>query len=322
MYRRILVPLDGSTASERILAHIRPFITPGRTRLTLLRVVDPTRDQRALGTLEAAAVTVGRLKEEAGQYLARVRGELRGLGIPARAEVIDGDVASAIYNCAEADEVDLIAMSTHGRSGVSRWALGSVADHVVRIARQPVLLVRSETEVVRSDAIRKVLVPLDGSRLAEQALEQGVRIAGATGASLLLTRAVNLKTERELDGILEQVEGRRALRAYRARAADHYLSHIQQQLRAWDVSSECAVVQGDPADAILATAESAEVDLIVMSTHARSGLGRWVYGSIADKVLRGSNRPLLLMRGKQLPDGARLSAAPSVEMAVPSNGAH
>jgi nucleotide-binding universal stress UspA family protein len=235
---------------------------------------------------------------------------------------VDGDVASAIYNCAEADDVDLIAMSTHGRSGVSRWALGSVADHVVRIARQPVLLVRSETEVVRSDAIRKILVPLDGSRLAEQALEQAARIAGVTGASLLLTRAVNLKTERELDGILEQVEGRRALRAYRSRAADHYLTHIQQQLRARDVSSEPAVVQGEPADAILAAAESAEVDLIVMSTHARSGLGRWVYGSIADKVLRGSNRPLLLMRGKHLPDSAHLPVEPYTAMPVPSSGAH
>jgi nucleotide-binding universal stress UspA family protein len=322
MYKRILVPLDGSTASERILAHIRPFITPRHTRLTLLRVIDPTRDQRALGTIESPSVTMARLKDEAGQYLARVRGELRGLGIPARVEVVDGDVASAIYNCAEADDVDLIAMSTHGRSGVSRWALGSVADHVVRITRQPVLLVRSETEVVRSDTIRKVLVPLDGSRLAEQALEQAVRIAGATGASLLLTRAVNLKTERELDGILEQVEGRRALRAYRSRAADHYLTHIQEQLRARDVASDAAVVQGEPADAILAAAESAEVDLIVMSTHARSGLGRWVYGSIADKVLRGANRPLLLMRPRHLPDSAHLPVESYAAMPVPPNGAH
>jgi nucleotide-binding universal stress UspA family protein len=300
MYRRILVPLDGSTYSERVLAYLPAFVTPGRTRVILLRVLEPYHPYSDLGYAEALEhISAGNLWTEAEQYLKGLQGELRAQGIAAQVQVMGGDVTAGICAVAEDEDVDLIAMTTHGRSGVSRWALGSIADHVVRVVSRPVLLVRGDTAVTPGSALERILVPLDGTPLAEQALPQAQELASERGASLLLMRALDLKTERELDGILAQVEGYDALRTLRARAVEGYLAGVRDRLEDAGVGSRSFVHDLSPAKAILETAEQERADLIVMSTHARSGLGRWMYGSVADGVLRGAPCPVLLERARK-----------------------
>ncbi|MBA3533845.1 MAG: universal stress protein [Ardenticatenales bacterium] len=297
MYQKILIPLDGSPFAERVLAHIRPFITPHHTSVLLLRVVERTKVVSATGPLGSlASLSAERLWEEAEGYLRAIQGELRAMGITAECKVVAGDVTSTICESALAHDADLIAMATHGRSGVSRWALGSVADHVVRVCPLPILLVRASAETMSNQQLRQNLVPLDGSLFAEQALDSAQALAQENGASLLLVRSIDLKSERELDGMLEEVEGGSALRAHRARAARLYLDHVQEQLHSSGVCSHYHLMYTPPAPAILKTASQEEVDLIVMSTHARSMLGRWVYGSVADKVARDTTCPLLLVR--------------------------
>lgn len=300
MYRRILVPLDGSTYSERVLAYLPAFVTPSKTQVILLRVVEPYHPYSDLSYVEALGrISAGNLWAEAEQYLRGLQGELRAQGIAAQVRVMDGDVTAGICAVAEDEDVDLIAMTTHGRSGVSRWALGSIADHVVRVVSKPVLLVRGDTAVTPGRMLKRILVPLDGTFLAEQALPQAQELASERGASLLLLRALDLKTERELDGILAQVDGYGALRSLRARAVEGYLAGVRDRLEYGGVGSRSFVHDLSPAKAILETAEQEQADLIVMSTHARSGLGRWMYGSVADSVLRGAPCPVLLERARK-----------------------
>jgi nucleotide-binding universal stress UspA family protein len=299
MYRKVLIPLDGSPFAERILPHIERLISSQQTEFILLSVVEPTSyviSPRTMTVMEAFDTT--HLRQNAEVYLRQVKGELREMGLRVHEHVIEGDVASAICDVADTQDADLIAMTTHGRSGMGRWAFGSIADRVIRTASQPIFLVRGTAEVPSTDAIRRILVPLDGSELAERVLPQAQALVTEKGAELLLVRAVEPLTDWEVAEIYANWESIDDVYSHRQTAAERYLEQVQEQLRAASVPSTIVVNEGHPAKMILDTAEAENVDLIVMSTHGRSGLARWVYGSIADKVLHGTTRPLLLIRAR------------------------
>lgn len=282
MYHKILVPLDGSPFSARVLPYLTPYLTPW-SEIHLLHVREPQHGPQDM---------------EAEDYIQTLRGELRSMGTRTQGAVRRGDVTSVICEYAQTQGMEMIAMATHGRSGVNRWALGSTADHILRRCTLPTLLVRPASSDLRGTPIlQRILVPLDGSSLAEHALATAQKLAKASGASLLLLRAIDLQVEQEIDGPLLEMAGQATLRRHRAQAANHYLTQIQYQLRRQQVDSQSHVMYTRPHQAILATAKSAPSDLIVMSTHARSLIGRWVYGSVADQVVREAPCPLLLTRG-------------------------
>lgn len=145
---------------------------------------------------------------------------------------------------------------------------------------------------------RKVLVPLDGSELAERALECAAQLARELGSSLVLLRVVNatefapaqaLAAWSTADLLSVAAEDER-------RSAQEYLERVAARVRQAGVDAQCAVRMGDPAGEIVEYGKANRIDLIVMSTHGRSGLSRWVYGSVADRVLRGGTLPVLLVR--------------------------
>lgn len=312
MTQKLLVPLDGSRFAERVLAHLLPVATALNSPVLLVRVISSVPPVAAPEPWMCTPPPATE-RENAERYLRGVQGELRAQGIRATTQVVEGDTVLALCEVAERERVGLIAMATHGRSGVSRWALGSVADHLVRIAPHPVLLVRATMESPTGGTLRRILVPLDGSPLSEEAIPQARALAEATGASLILVRAVEMQTERELDGIMVPSDGPNLLRAQRGRAAGHYLLSIQERLQTIGIPCSSFVIHQPPAQAILTVAEHEEADLIVMSTHARAGLGRWVHGSVADGVLLGATCPLLLVRGGETGAGlvwSRLTQAP------------
>jgi nucleotide-binding universal stress UspA family protein len=144
---------------------------------------------------------------------------------------------------------------------------------------------------------KHVLVPLDGSKLAEVAIPEAVNLAEATGAELTLLQIVLPITDvLETDGyplhIDEQFEARRA-RAF------EYLDRVRHRLGARSVTIHVAVEMGPPADAILDYVRAHSIDVVVMATHGRSGVRRWVFGSVADKVLRGASSAVLLVRATE-----------------------
>ncbi|RME49260.1 MAG: universal stress protein [Chloroflexi bacterium] len=301
MYRKVLIPLDGSPFAERILPHIERLISSAETELILFHVVEPFHHVVSPETragLTDAEIT--NFRESATLYLKRVRGELREMGLQAHVQTAHGDVASAICDTAQAQGADLIAMTTHGRSGVGRWAFGSVADRVIRTASQPVLLVRGTTDTPSNGEIRRILVPLDGSELAERALPHATKLAQEKDAEVLLVRAVEPLTDLEFAGLFASWESPEAVYQHRQTAAQRYLEQVQQDLKVAGVPSSTLVDEGRAADLILDTVEAENADMIVMSTHGRSGLARWVYGSVADKVLRNATCPLLLIRAIEM----------------------
>lgn len=297
MYRKVLIPLDGSPFAERVQAHLQPLIVPGETELILLRVVEPL----SYSVSPEAFASLGGMDEalrldEAKTYLDGVRGEWRELGVRTHMEVSGGEVATAIVRSADLHGADLIAMTTHGRSGLGRWAFGSVADRVIRSASQPIFLVRGTSEVAAERTVRRILVPLDGSELAEQALEPAKAMAKEAGAEILLVRAVTPLTETEVAALYTGWGSADEVYSRRQTAAKQYLGRVERDLKATGLKVATFVDEGHPAQVIVETEASHEADMVVMSTHGRSGVVRWVYGSVADKVLHRTRCPLLLVR--------------------------
>jgi nucleotide-binding universal stress UspA family protein len=283
LLNRILVPLDGSTHAEAILSQLRRILPPHESRLILLQVM-PFAPWASY--------------QEAEKYLQRVAFQLTNDGYPATPMIRRGSPAETILETASTGHASLIALTTHGRTGPARWVLGSVAERILQSSPLPVLVARSfPSRVCRgkleSRPIRNFLVPLDGSR---QAL-------GSLGPVLSLARPVDAQVT--LLHVNEPFP-------YDSRwnSPDETLKAADQRLRAACIPSRVEQRQGDPADVILETADKEEMDLIAMTTHGRSGPSRWLFGSIAAKVLRGSSIPLLVVR----------HPVPATEEILPASG--
>jgi nucleotide-binding universal stress UspA family protein len=295
-FQRILVPLDGSAFAERVLAVLPRIATPAATELVLVNVIEPVR--YAFGAIDFTTPRlVTYIRTSAQAYIEQQADRLRNAGYQVKTYILDGDVAQCILDRARAVNSDLIAMTTHGRSGFVRWALGSVAERVVQGATVPVLLV-GETQDGAGAGLRHILVPLDGSTLAEQALPLAQTLASATGAHLLLLQVVQAPDEGSKRILWGSVAEADAVLARWCADAEHYLRQRANELQETGVTAEVRAVLGNPDKVIHNLVADEAIDLIVMSTHGRSGLSRWYYGSVANKVMRSVGCPLLLVRSK------------------------
>jgi nucleotide-binding universal stress UspA family protein len=305
MIRTLLVPLDGSALAETALPIATELAHLLGASIVALRVIDPLGEARPIAalladdedTLPEINFDVLAEREQAQHYLDGVVAQLRAAGLRAHARVAVGYAADQIVQAAT--QFDLVTMATHGRSGIRRWAFGSVADSVLRRATTPLLLVRADqTEVVATGRPRRILVPLDGSALAEQALPVAMELARAAKATIVLMRSFCWPDEiatsfAYLDpirsgGLIEQDEAR-------VRAE---LEAVAARLTAQGATITTIVGSAPPAEAILATVAMQHADLIVMSTHGRGGLKRWALGSVADRVLHLAAVPVLVVRAE------------------------
>lgn len=299
MYRKIAIPLDGSPFSERILSYLPGLVTPHKTELLLLHVVELSHYLSLMAPDALHTVDMGHWRQEAESYMARVQGELREQGYKVKVQTLEGDVASVVCQVAEQENADLIAMTTHGRSGIPNLLLGSVADRVVRTARQPVFLVRPQREAKPHIPLQRFLVPLDGSELAELALPQAIKLAKANRGEIWLLQAVEFPEywgeeyvgAQTMPGLISTDE--------QEAIAREYLAGVAEKLEAEGISVHTVVTVGHAVAAIANAAAENEVDLIVMSTHGRTGLSRWVFGSVAEKVVRSAECPVLLIRARE-----------------------
>ena len=183
-------------------------------------------------------------------------------------------------------------MSSYGRSGLSRWMFGSVAEKVLRHAPCHLLIIRARVES-NTFTRQRILVPLDGSQMAEQALMPAVSLAVATKAELLLLRAI-VSGKAALDAADRSVLYG-DIEARERREAEAYLHKTVTSLADAHDAIKIHVVAGHVAETIVDTANERQTGLIVMSSHGRSGLSRWLYGSIAEKVLHGARCAALVI---------------------------
>jgi nucleotide-binding universal stress UspA family protein len=311
-FRSILVPLDGSQLAEQALPlAVRIAQAAGsKLRLVLVHRLPPAPLDPASAKLFTSIDLATRKSERA--YLRRVQARLREEGVRLSSAVtLTGPVGPALDTYVRELGMDLVVMATHGRGGIRRAWLGSVADHLIRHLEVPVLLVRPEdgrpAEPGKAD---RILVPLDGSPLAEEALEAAVRLARAWDAEVCLLQIVApvlLSVDPALpipSAYEEELTGmsRQQAQAYLDRTAGRLR---EQGLRA----SGTAVIGWNAADAILDTARPDQVAMAVLATHGRGGVRRLTLGSVADKLVRGAMVPVLVYRpagrGRKRPSAAR-----------------
>lgn len=272
---RCLLPTDGSDLATHVVGPLRRLLGDDLSEVILLRVVPV-----------ATASEQGDAIDEATAELQATRDQL-GLPGTVTLRVARGDPAEQIL--AVADEVDarLIAMTSHGRSGIQRVVRGSVAERVLRHAKAP-LLVANPTVEPPTEGYRKLLVPLDGSELSESILDHVLRLAQAfSGCSVTL-----LRVEPFLYSALPSPALNPDL--WDAEATRQTLNPARERLAAAGLTVETTAAYGVESAEILQAAH--DHDLVVMSTHGRSGPSRWWFGSVAETVLRHCDRPLYVVR--------------------------
>jgi nucleotide-binding universal stress UspA family protein len=306
MYRNVVVLLDGSELAEGVLPHVAEVIRGRDSQVHLLSVSPLAR------SIVPATIAIHSSSEGKPEERSRVQRDLiEYLRVVAkRLEPVAADVWLAVRYGHPADEIlafvadvgaDLIAMSTHGRSGISRWVFGSVADRVLRRATCPVLLVRPDGGTIATPVpYRHILVPLDGSELAEQIVPYTKALVCPNQTRVYLVSVLTMGlTDRTVTLLTSYPPGLQLTTTtpeYAQVQLQTYQRSVAAVLREQGAVVHTAVRRGSPADGILAYAAEIEADLIAMTTHGSSGASRWVYGNVAGKVLQGANTPVLLVR--------------------------
>jgi nucleotide-binding universal stress UspA family protein len=265
--------LDGELALIQVLPVIvAPFEAPTGFAAGY---IPPETNQRMHDDQERAARV----------YLEQVAAPLRAGGLPVRAYIQHGDPASSLIDTIADRAVGLVVMTSHGRTGLARFALGSVADRIVRSGVAPVLLLRSfGTSNTSMMALRHAVVPLNGTLLSEAVIDViGLRLAGAVIAEFTLLRVVDKHDGSEAE-----------------RVAQDYLedmrSRFLQRLNGRKATIKTMTLVGSPSGRILEAARTESADLILMATRGESGIGRLAFGSTADHILQGSELPALFIR--------------------------
>ena len=291
----IVVPTDGSPEAEQALQVALPLAQALRCPLTLVWVWEGLHDLDTVLSLQLVeTITAREVRDRLAFLQALITRHCTPKGLTADAAVPIGKAAAKIVETAEAVGARYIAMATHGRAGLKRWRLGSVADRVARTSPIPALLYRPQPEAPFPGQFARILVPLDGSERSEIALAEAHPIALATGATIRLLRAVNVFVPLAPMGSgLAFDQANQEAEVY----AQRYLAEIAARYAG--PPFETTVVVGSAGHAVLEAAEA--VDLIVMVTHGRGGLPRLALGSVADAVVRGSGKPVMLVRAHEPP---------------------
>lgn len=297
----VMVPLDGSPFSEQALPLAADIARARRCPLHLVHVHAPVLGAsvpEAFPIVEPGLDEDARAREDAHLRRLAERMEERA-GVVVAATVLDGAVVASLNEYAVDTEAGLVVMTTHGRSGLGRAWLGSVADGLLRASHRPLLLLRpveGEALVDRLDGVRHILVPLDGSRLAEAALPEATALAVLAGARITLSRIVPPVPFPDAAAFGGVPADPVVLDAQRTEAA-RYLDDVAGRLREEGLDVSTAVsVSWSPAAGVLDISRASQVDLIAMATHGRGGWQRVALGSVADKVVRGGHTPVLVLR--------------------------
>jgi nucleotide-binding universal stress UspA family protein len=294
MYERIMVPLDGSNAAEMVLPYAEEMATKFNSEIALVSVAEPIPAESD----HLFHVYLKTIQE-------KVRAELSDWGARAEprvdVEVLVGKPADQILTYAADKNMSLVVMASRGRSGEGPWLLGNIAAKVLRATTKPVLLVRKEAPadgLQRKSLIKRILVPLDGSKVAEQIVSHAEELAKVMGGAVILFHAYETflgVISGEAIGTMSEKEIREVNKR-REEEAKGYLKTIAGPFREKGLTVSEVSASGNPVDAILDYAESRAVDIIAMSTHGVSGIKRWVFGSVTDKVLHAGDMPVLVVR--------------------------
>ena len=284
MLERIIVPLDGSLTAEAVLPHVRRILHRQDSEIILVRAVVPAPVENSVLIADAATGA-------ARSYVVGVQERMEREGVRVSSEVRVGSAVGVILDLADEKKATMIAMATHGASGLKRILLGSVAEVVLRKSPVPVFVVRpfwtsEEGAPQQSETapMKNLLVPVDGSDLAELAVPAALELARLFEARAILLRVLDDPKESTPAEVHE---------------AEEHLDAISRTFERRGIDTFTLVQKGDAVEEILDAARFHHADLIVMTTHGRSGLSRLVTGSVTEQVLRRATVPLLVVRAEK-----------------------
>jgi nucleotide-binding universal stress UspA family protein len=347
MFKKVLVPLDGSELAEGILPYISHLAEGAGASVTLLSVIDPDAIEApraagvaptgeppapgmdfvppgvvgmdSSGSYAAPQTTTDprpstthphetggrftsqlfeRVENEVEGSLRQVAKKLQDRGVKVATQVAFGKAAEEIVRVAESEGCDLIAMSTHGRTALGRGVLGSVTDRVIHSSRLPTLTITPDrAQAYWQDGVHpsRLMVPLDGSELAESALPYVEDLAKALSLEVMLVRVVKLTGVATPYSSTMVYTGSVDLQAEIEADATEYLKRVAAGLNRRGVSGSWKLLTGATARAIVDLARRTPQDLVVLTTHGRTGLKRWALGSVAEALVRGSGDPVMVI---------------------------
>lgn len=301
---RLMIPLDGSRLSERALAFLPAMKHMGDLRVDLVSIIDEAEDIHEQGDEES----IERERNLLETYLREVASDITShLGAHVDTSVTHGDPAEVILERARRDHTQLLIISTHGRSGLTRWRRGSTTDKVVRSAECPVLIVGPKAmergawlEAEAIPPFRQILLPLDGSSRAEKSIPVAADFARNFDSEMHLMRVVPVPfvSGPGTDAFYTALYTSQAIEDLK-QAGQEYLEQVRDGLSFKsvkinvDVGTTAAMLED------YMTAES--IDLVVMSSHGRSGVLRTALGSVTDRLLGGS-APVLVVPARDQSD--------------------
>jgi len=316
MVERVLVPLDGSPLAECVLAHVVAFVRAFEPSVTLLQVLGGDEGGEAASMVDPVDWHIA--GAQAASYLEQVSGRLGELGVDKHTVTLDGKAAERVIEHANQHDIDLIVLSSHGKSGLSGWNVSSVVQKIVLRAYRSVLIVRAYLAAEEEDLrYRRLLVPLDGSQRAECAVPVAEALARAHGATLLFAHVVQRpEMPRRMSLTEHDSELVNRLVERKSEIMSSYLQSLKTQVTS-DVDCHL-LVSDDAAVALHELAEGQQADLVILSAHGYSGAPRWSYGSVATSFIGYGSTPLLIVQDL-LPDDALPSRA---ELAIKEHKGH
>jgi nucleotide-binding universal stress UspA family protein len=296
-YKRILVPLDGSHLAEAALSPAIYLAKHLGAVVTLLHVLEHDAPGKVHGEKHLAT------SDESERYVSDLARHWASDGVTVEWHVHpnpEHDVARSIAEHAAELDADLIVITTHGSGGLRGFVFGSIAQKVLRRTDRPVLIVRPEQLEDTGFDCRLIVVPLDGTADAERALPLARELARKAGASLRLVRVVptvsTVRGERSVPSTMLPTATAALLDMHQEEARD-YLAEVSAAL-AKDATVATEIRRGDVADEIAKVVNDSHADLVLLSTHGRSGIEGLVTGSVAAKIVGRAGRPVLLVRAQ------------------------
>ena len=292
MFHRLLIPLDGSDAAKVALVYAEAIPSE---RVRLLTVLSDEDAGIGFAPSDLQREWRQEWQDSIGARLEELAEPLRARGRKIEAEVVFGSPAEWIETYSE--DADLIIMTTHGRGGGERVFYGSVADRIARSAKTPVMLIRGGEDPIAAQAIVRLVIGVDGSELSEQSLPLAGQLAKELDVPVLLVRVVDFQQAALAAQLSATPSARYAGSPDTVReSVETYLESLAGEFRKLGVEVETAVIDGSPALALHET--TLPGDVLVLTSHGRGGLGRWMLGSVTEKLVREGSTPVVVVRSQ------------------------
>jgi nucleotide-binding universal stress UspA family protein len=296
MFEHILIPLDGSSLAECVLPHGLAVARALGARATVLQVVEQAEAAGRTGAIDPLEWQYS--EAQAGAYLQEVAARLRLAGLPTAQVLLQGDPAERVIDHAQAEHVDLLLLSSHGRSGLSGWNVSSVVQKVLARAYLSILLIPAyhpATTEISTLRYERILLALDGSQRAECVLPLASALAAQHASQVILAHVVRKpELPRRAPPSRDDQELANALTERNRIEASRYLEEVRSRL---SLTAEIRLlVEDHVAVSLQQLALEEKVDLVLLSAHGYSGGTRWLYGSLPTSFIMYGNKPLLIVQ--------------------------